>query len=98
MQGNPFALKNGRRGLLLVHVPDPSWVDFQLHQHDDHPPPFSVARLEEIVSSIPPSQFRIGVYKWHRVLGELQSMALALPGARGCLSKCRKPFAMFRWP
>ena len=46
-------------------------------------PPHRVARLKEIVSSIPCTQHRVGVDKCHRVLGELRSMALALPGARG---------------
>ena len=45
-------------------------------------PPHYVARLKEIVSSIPRTQYRVGVDKWHRVIGELRSMALALPGAR----------------
>ena len=42
-----------------------------------------MARLKEIVHSITRTQQRVGVDKWHRVLGELRSMALALPGARG---------------
>ena len=50
-------------------------------------PPHGVARLKEIVSSIPHSQCRVGVDKWHRVLGKLRSMALALPGARGLFSQ-----------
>ena len=45
-------------------------------------PPHRVDRLTEILSSIPTHQKRIGVTKWHQVLGELRSMALALPGAR----------------
>ena len=46
-------------------------------------PPHRVARLKEIVTSIPHTQHRVGVDKWHQVLGKLRSMALALPGARG---------------
>ena len=46
-------------------------------------PPHCVARLKEIISSIPRTQQRVGVNKWHRVLGKLCSMALALPRARG---------------
>ena len=41
------------------------------------------AWLKKIVSSIPRTQHRVGVDKCHRVLGELRSMALALPGSRG---------------
>jgi hypothetical protein len=39
-------------------------------------------RLGAILSSIPSTQKRIGVKKWHKLLGELRSMALALPGAK----------------
>ena len=46
-------------------------------------PPHRVARLKAIVFAIPRSHRRIDVDKWHRVLGELRSMALDLPGARG---------------
>ena len=46
-------------------------------------PPHRVVRLKEIVFSIPCTQHRVGVDKWHRVLGKLRSMALALPGDRG---------------
>ena len=46
-------------------------------------PPHRVARLKEIVSSIPRTQHRVGVDKWHRFLGKLRSMALALPGSMG---------------
>ena len=56
-------------------------------------PPHRVARLKEIVSSIPRSKRRVGVDKWHRIHGELRSMALTLPASRDCLAKCRKPFA-----
>ena len=46
-------------------------------------PPHRVVRLKEIISSIPCTQHRVGVDKWHRVLGKLRSMELSLPGARG---------------
>ena len=54
--------------------------------------PHCLVRLKEIVSSIPYTQHRVGVDKWHRVLGKLRSMALTLPRAGDCLAKCRKPF------
>ena len=50
-------------------------------------PPHRVARLKEIVHSIPRTQQRVGVDKWHKILGELRSMALALPGAQGLFSQ-----------
>ena len=34
-------------------------------------PPHRVARLKDIVFSIPSTQHRVGVDKWHRALGEL---------------------------
>ena len=53
-------------------------------------PPNHVARLKEIVHSIPRTQQRVGVGKWHRILGELSSMALALPRARGLFSQMQE--------
>jgi hypothetical protein len=49
-------------------------------------PPHRIARLHEILDSIPAHQRRIGVSKWHQVLGELRSMSIALPGSRGLFS------------
>ena len=53
-------------------------------------PPHIVARLKEIVSSIPHTQHRVGVDKCHHVLGKLLSMALTLPGARGLFSQMQE--------
>ena len=50
-------------------------------------PEHRAARLAEILASIPPTQKRIAVRKWHKVLGELRSMSLALPGARNMFSQ-----------
>jgi hypothetical protein len=47
-----------------------------------HLPPHRVERLWEILDSIPQSQKRTSVKKWHKVLGELRSMSIALPGSR----------------
>ena len=49
-------------------------------------PPHRVERLSELLSSIPRSQKRISARKWYKVLGELRSMALALPGSRNLFS------------
>ena len=49
-------------------------------------PPHRVARLAEILAAIPRSQKRISIRKWHKILGELRSMSLALPGARHLFS------------
>jgi hypothetical protein len=52
-----------------------------------HLPPHRVDRLWEILNSIPKSQKRTSMRKWHKVLGELRSMALALPGARNMFGR-----------
>jgi len=49
-------------------------------------PPHRIQRLAEILESVPRSQHRTSVKKWHAILGELRSMALALPGARNIFS------------
>ena len=53
-------------------------------------PPHRVDRLTEILSSIPPTQKRTSVRKWHKVLGELRSMSIALPGARHLFSQMQQ--------
>ena len=49
-------------------------------------PPRRLQRLAELLESIPTTQKRLSIKKWHKLLGELRSMALALPGARGLFS------------
>ena len=49
-------------------------------------PPHCVVRLGEILDSIPCTQRHTSVKKWHKVLVELRSMALAIPGARNMFS------------
>jgi hypothetical protein len=46
-------------------------------------PPHRVARLHAILASITPDQRRTSTKKGQQVIGELRSMALAIPGARG---------------
>ena len=38
-------------------------------------------QLKDILHSFPPSQKRTSIKKWHKLLGELRLMAIALPGA-----------------
>jgi hypothetical protein len=45
-----------------------------------------LARLAELLASIPPTQKRLALKSWQRLIGELRSMAVALPGARGLFS------------
>ena len=49
-------------------------------------PPRRLARLAAILTSIPPTQKRTTVARWHQLLGELRSMTLAIPGSRGLFS------------
>ena len=49
-------------------------------------PEHRIQRLGDILASIPITQKRIGIKKWHKILGELRSMSLALPGARNLFS------------
>jgi len=49
-------------------------------------PPRRQEHLGEILASLPADQKRIGLTKWHKILGELCSMSLALLGARNVFS------------
>eukprot|EP00536_Pseudo-nitzschia_multiseries_P019345 jgi/Psemu1/60207/gm1.60207_g len=55
-------------------------------------PPHRVARLQEILHSITPNQRHVPIQQWHQVLGELQSMALAIPGSIGLFSILQEAF------
>ncbi len=44
-------------------------------------PKHRIDRLESILNAFPRSQQQTSVKRWHKTLGELQSMLLALPGA-----------------
>lgn len=50
-------------------------------------------RLYEILDSVPKTQQRIGIKKWYKMLGELRSMSLALPGSRGLFSHLQAALA-----
>jgi hypothetical protein len=52
-----------------------------------HLPPHCIERLWEILDSIPNSQRHTSMKKWHTVLGELWSMAIAPPGARNMFGR-----------
>jgi hypothetical protein len=56
-------------------------------------PPHRIARLADILASVPRSQHRTSIKKWHSILGELRSMALALPGARNIFSTMQNALA-----
>ena len=43
-------------------------------------------RLNAILSDIEPSASSLPIKRWHKILGELRSMAIAIPGSRGLFS------------
>ena len=49
-------------------------------------PPHRLQRLYELLDIIQPPRKRVAIRIWHQLLGELRSMAPALPGARGLFS------------
>ena len=55
-------------------------------------PPHRVDRLREILRSIPTHLRVIEVQRWHKILGELRSMSIAIPGARGLFSLLQEAF------
>ena len=59
-------------------------------QHDAVTDPTLGKSLRDIFSAIPRTKKRIGVDKWHRVLVQLQSMQIYLPGDRGLFSNIQE--------
>ena len=49
-------------------------------------PPHRIARLYELLDAVQPPRKRLPVAEWHKLLGELRSMAPGLPGSRGLFS------------
>ena len=57
-------------------------------------PPHRIERLWEILDSIPRRQKRTSVKKWHKVLGELRSMSIALPGSRNMFGRLQNALSL----
>lgn len=55
-------------------------------------PQHQVERLHETLASVQPQQRRVATSRWHQVLGELRSMAMAMPGARGLFGTLQEAF------
>lgn len=55
-------------------------------------PPHRLARLYAILDDLVPSKKRIATKRWHKVLGELRSMVLAIPGLKGMFSLLQEAF------
>jgi len=93
-QQEPVSLKKLQEGdcsfgtlkLILGWIIDTINMTIQL-------PPHRVDQLAEILASIPPTQRRTSVKKWHSILRELRSMALALPGFRNIFSTMQHALA-----
>ena len=49
-------------------------------------------RLLEILHSIPNTQRTIATKEWHKIIGELRSMSIALPGCKGLFSILQEAF------
>jgi len=49
-------------------------------------PPHRAARLHTLLALFPRSRRRASITTWHKLLGELRSMILAIPGGRGMFS------------
>jgi hypothetical protein len=83
----PVSIKKLKKGdlswhttkLVLGWIIDTVAMTITLPEHRQH-------RLGEILNSIPRTQKRISIKKWHKILGELRSMSLALPGAKNLFS------------
>jgi len=59
-----------------------------------HLPPRRLARLHAILASLPRTTRRVATKHWHQVIGELRSMVLAIPGARGLFSTLQTAFQL----
>ncbi|CAJ1941882.1 unnamed protein product, partial [Cylindrotheca closterium] len=55
-------------------------------------PPHRIERLQTILAGIGPTKKRISAKNWHRLLGELRSMVIGIPGARGLFSPLQEAF------
>ena len=51
-----------------------------------------VARLNAILASVTPKMKVIAVQQWHKIMDELRSMSIAIPGARGLFSLLQEAF------
>jgi len=55
-------------------------------------PPHRKARLLEVLDSIKTNQKRVSAKQWHKLLGELRSMTMAIPGGQGLFSTLQEAF------
>ena len=55
-------------------------------------PDHRAERLLQILHSIPPTQRSIATKAWHKIIGELRSMSIAIPGCVGLFSILQEAF------
>ena len=55
-------------------------------------PPHPVERLHAILDSVKPSQCYVATDVWHKLLGELRSTVIALPGAKDLFFMLQEAF------
>ena len=55
-------------------------------------PPYRVARLNTILASVTPNMKVIAVKQWHKILGELRLMSIAIPDDQGLFSLLQEAF------
>ena len=55
-------------------------------------PPHRSDRLHQLLSTYPRHRKRVSAAEWHKLVGELRSMALGLPGASSCFSFLQHAF------
>jgi hypothetical protein len=60
--------------------------DFDTDTETLHLPPRCLERLYVLLDAFPPTRRCAPISEWHQLLGELRSMAAALPGSRGLFS------------
>jgi hypothetical protein len=83
----PASVKKMRKGdatwttrkVILVWIIDTVCLTIELPAH-------RIARLSELLDSVPAHQHRISTNRWQQLVGELRSMVLAVPGCRGLFS------------
>ena len=66
--------------------------EFDTKQETISLPSRRLQRLHDILADLPRTKRRIATKKWHKIIGELRSMSLAVPGLRGHFSLLQEAF------
>jgi hypothetical protein len=68
------------------------WLGCQHRKHDHYLATAQAGLLHDLLDMFPPTRTRISVKEWQKFLGELRSISLAIPGARGLFSVLQEAF------